>query len=127
MDDFFRGVDLLQNGDGVGTSLSGAVLGPGEDVPSAERHRDGGLLDGRRLVPALLEDAHQQLALQAEVLELVALGVGDVGRLLAGVLRGDLELGLPASSAAARVGPGDCGGGGTSRLLGAERETKIMI
>ena len=53
---------LLEDGDGVGASLSSAVLGPRQDVSAAERDRNGGLLDRRRLLPTLLEDAHQEFA-----------------------------------------------------------------
>lgn len=62
MDDVFGSVDLLEDGNGVSAGLAGSVLGPGQDVPAAQRDRDGGLLDGRGLLPALLEDAHQQFA-----------------------------------------------------------------
>ena len=70
-------------------------LGPGEDVPAGERDGDAGLLDGARLLPALLEDAHQKLPLETEVLELAALRVRHVRSLLPTVLGRELQLGLP--------------------------------
>ena len=59
-------VHLLQDGDGVRASLSGAVLGPRQDVPPAERDRDGGLLNRRRLLPSLLEDSHEEFTCERE-------------------------------------------------------------
>lgn len=74
MDDVPRGIHLLQHGDAKGSCLAGAVLGAGEHVAPHQRDGYALLLDGRRLFKALLKDAHQQLALQEVVLEIIALG-----------------------------------------------------
>ena len=57
----FGGINLIQDGDGVGSGLAGAVLGSGQDVSAGLCDRDGGFLDGRGLFPAHLENAHQKL------------------------------------------------------------------
>ena len=90
-------VNALQYGNDVGARLAGAVLGASENVAAGERDWDARLLDGRRILPALLEDAHEQLALQTVVLELVALGGRHIGGLHALVLGGQVELRFPAS------------------------------
>ncbi len=54
------------------------VLGPRKNVSASEGDGDGLLLDGRGLLKALLEDAHEQLALEVVVLKVVTLGVRDV-------------------------------------------------
>ena len=71
-------IDLFQGGDNEGSRLSCAVLGSGQDVPACEGNRYRLFLDGRWSFEASLEDAHQELALQEVVLELVALGRSDV-------------------------------------------------
>ena len=65
---------------------------------------------GNSTAHAFIFNAHavKILTFQAEVLELVAFGVGDVSGLLAVVLRGQLQLLLPVTGAAA-------GGLGTGR------------
>ena len=65
---------------------------------------------GNATANAVIFNAHavKILTFQAEVLELVAFGVGDVSGLLAVVLRGQLQLLLPVTGAAA-------GGLGTGR------------
>mmetsp|Transcript_15818 Transcript_15818/g.40766 ORF Transcript_15818/g.40766 Transcript_15818/m.40766 type:complete len:470 (-) Transcript_15818:225-1634(-) len=89
------GVRLLEHGDDEGGGLSRAVLRAGQDVAPRERDWDRLLLDGRGTLKARLEDAHQQLTLEEVVLELVALGRGDVLRLGAHILRGERQTVLP--------------------------------
>mmetsp|Transcript_46946 Transcript_46946/g.78217 ORF Transcript_46946/g.78217 Transcript_46946/m.78217 type:complete len:419 (-) Transcript_46946:177-1433(-) len=90
-------VDALQGGDEEGGGLSGAVLGTGEDVATSEGDGDGLLLDGRRLLKALFEDAHEELAFQVVVLKVVVLDGDDVLGLETTVGRGDVESGLPVA------------------------------
>ena len=93
----FGGVDALENGYDVGAGLAGAVFGARQNVATRQRDRYARLLNGRRILPALLEDAHQELALETVVLELVAFRRRHVRGLDALVLRGQIQLGLPAS------------------------------
>ncbi len=90
-------VDALEDRDDVGAGFAGAVLGSGKDVAAGQRDRNARLLDWGGRFPALLEDAHEKLTLQAVVLELVALGRGHVARFDALVLHRQVEFGFPAS------------------------------
>ena len=106
------GVDLLQAGNSVRSSLSGSVLCSRQNIseflsvtslrkesvgnsPSREGDRDAGLLDWAGLLPPFLENTHQQFPLQTKVLKLVALRVRHVGGLLPPVLGRQLQLALP--------------------------------
>jgi len=71
-------VHPLQDGDRERGRLARPVLGAREDVPPRQRDGDGFLLDGGRLVEAVLVDAHEELPLEEVVLEFIALGAGDV-------------------------------------------------
>lgn len=51
-------VDLLQHWNTIRARFARTVLGTRQNVFAAQRNRNGRLLDGRRLLPALLEDAH---------------------------------------------------------------------
>lgn len=66
------GVDLLDAWDGESTGLSGAVLGAGQNAAAGQGHWNGLFLNGGGLFVAQFEDAHEQLALQHVVLEVVA-------------------------------------------------------
>ena len=82
---------------------------------------------GNSTAHAVIFNAHavKILTFQAEVLELVAFGVGDVSGLLAVVLRGQLQLLLPVTGAAA----GGLGTGRTKtrRYRDRSQEAKISI
>ena len=97
LDVVFRGVDLIKDGNAVGSGLAGPVFRSGQNVPPGLRDRNGGFLDWRRFLPALLEDPHQEFSFQAEVFELIAFGVGHVGRFSPQVLGGKFQLSLPIS------------------------------
>ena len=71
-------VEALEDRDAEGRGLARAVLGAREDVAARQRDRDRLLLDRRGPLEPLLVDAHEELALEEVVLELVALGAGDV-------------------------------------------------
>ena len=71
-------VEPLEHRDAEGRGFSGPVLRAREDVAARERDRDRLLLDGRWPLEALFVDSHEELALEEVVLELVALGAGDV-------------------------------------------------
>lgn len=73
-----RGVEALEDRDAERGRLARAVFRAREDVAARERNRDRLLLDRRGPLEALFVDAHQELALEEVVLELVALGAGDV-------------------------------------------------
>lgn len=90
-------VDALQDWDDVGSRLTSSVLGSGQDIATGQSDWDARLLDWRWSFPALLEDAHEKLALQAVVLELVSLGGGDVRGLDSLVLDGQVQFGFPSS------------------------------
>lgn len=96
-------VDALQSGDEEGSGLSGAVLGTSEDVTTSKGDGDGLLLDGRRLLKALFEDAHEELAFQVVVLKVVVLDGDDVLGLETTVGRGDVESGLPVALFGSRI------------------------
>ena len=64
-------------------------------LPSGECDGDAGFLYGRRLLPALLEDAHQQLTFQAEVLKLITLCGRDIASLHPAVFLRQVQLALP--------------------------------
>ncbi len=72
------GVDLFQCGDDEGGGLAGAVLGTSEDVTARKGYRYALFLNRGGLFEAGLKDAHEQVPLQAELLELQALGVGHI-------------------------------------------------
>jgi len=90
-------VDALEDRNDVGARFAGAVLGAREYVAAGESDRYARLLNGRRILPALLEDAHEELALEAVVLELVAFRCRHITSFDSLVLWGQRELGLPAS------------------------------
>lgn len=94
-------VRLFEARDDVSGGLARAVLGPGQDVAVLQDDRDGLLLDGAGLFESLLEDAHEELPLQEEVLEVPPLGLRDVLGLVAAVLGGGDE------AVAVRSGTGD--------------------
>lgn len=58
----FGRIDSLQDWDRVGARLAGAVLGSCQNVSATQGDGDGCFLDWRRLLPTLLENAHQQFA-----------------------------------------------------------------
>lgn len=101
-------IDALENWDEIGACFSGAVLGAGEDVAAGEGDWDGGFLDRGRMLEPHLVDAHEQVALEIVVLELVALGGGYVGRLDAGVARRGAHHGAPVLRDGGHLG--DLGG-----------------
>ncbi|RBQ82883.1 hypothetical protein VDGD_21002 [Verticillium dahliae] len=72
------GVDLFEGGDNEGGGLAGAVLGAGQDIATGQGDRDGFFLDGRGLLKTGLEDSHQQIPLQLEVLEFQTFRVCDI-------------------------------------------------
>ena len=72
------GVHPLQDGDGEGGGLAGAVFGAGQDVAPRQSDGDGLLLDGGGFVEAVFVDAHEEFPLQEVVLEFIAFGAGDV-------------------------------------------------
>ena len=102
-------VRLFEARDDVSGGLARAVLGPGQDVAVLQDDGDGLLLDGAGLFETLLEDAHEELALEEEVLELPALGLRDVLGLVAGVLGGGGEAVPPRASAGDGVPVGRIG------------------
>jgi len=93
----FGGVDALEYGYDVGARFAGAVFGARQNIATRQSNRYACLLYGRRILPALLEYAHEQLALETIVLELVALGGGDVRGLDTLVLGGQVQFCFPAS------------------------------
>jgi hypothetical protein len=72
LDNILFRVNLFKNWDAVGSSLTSAVLGSGQNVFSSERDRYAGFLDRGRLFPAFLENTHQQFSLQTKLFKLVA-------------------------------------------------------
>ena len=94
-------VRLFEARDDVSGGLARAVLGPGQDVAVLQNNGDGLLLDGAGLFESLLEDAHEELPLQEEVLEVPPLGLRDVLGPVAVVLGGGDE------AVAVRSGTGD--------------------
>ena len=94
-------VRLFEARDDVSGGLARAVLGPGQDVAVLQNNGDGLLLDGAGLFESLLEDAHEKLPLQEEVLEVPPLGLRDVLGPVAVVLGGGDE------AVAVRSGTGD--------------------
>eukprot|EP00760_Papus_ankaliazontas_P008881 PhM_4_TR13942/c4_g1_i1/m.5384 len=103
------GVHLLERRDDEGGGLAGAVLGARHDVLAGEGDGDGLLLDGRGALEALLEDAHEQLALEEVVLEGHLAARADVVRLHARVLGWCDETLLPVVSLVVRRGVGCVG------------------
>jgi len=98
---------------------------PGEDVPSGERDRDRFLLDRTWLLKAGLEDAHQEFALEAIVLEVAAFGVEDVlacGRRRAGA-RAEGEGGRPRRSANRKDGVR----ANTARRYGTDLSLRTLV
>ncbi len=86
-------VDLLETGNAIRARLPGAILGSRKDVlsckwrsplarrvpgPTGQRDRDRRFLNRTRLLPAFLEDAHEQIAFQAEILEFIAFRIRDI-------------------------------------------------
>ena len=71
-------VDALQDRNDVGGRLSGAVLRPRNNRLASDRERNRLLLDRRRSVEALVDDAEKQVVLQPVALEGVTLNLGDV-------------------------------------------------
>ncbi|KAF1760760.1 hypothetical protein GCK72_009010 [Caenorhabditis remanei] len=89
-------LDLLDDWDAISSGLSGSVLGSGEDVLSSQRDSNGSLLNWTWLFPSFLEDAHEKVASEAEVLELYSFGVAVLNRLsFAGKLRDDFQFSSP--------------------------------
>ena len=78
--------DLLEDRDDEGGGLTSTVLGTGEDVLTGEGDGDGFFLDGRRLFETLLEDTHQEFALQEVVFEVDVTTGNDILGLFAVVL-----------------------------------------
>jgi len=72
------GVDLFEGRNDEGGGLAGTVLGASENVAASESYGYALFLNWRRLLETSLEDAHEQIPLQAELLELQTLGVGHV-------------------------------------------------
>ena len=75
---FLLWVGLLQDRDRKCGGFARAVLCTRKDVPAGEGDGDARFLDGRRLLEALLKDAHEQLDLEIVVLEVVPLCVGNI-------------------------------------------------
>jgi hypothetical protein len=71
-------VDSLKGGDDEGSSLASTILGSGKDVSAGEGNGYRFFLNGGGLLESGLENAHHQLALNVEVLELEALGGSNV-------------------------------------------------
>lgn len=71
-------VDALECRDNEGSSLSGSVLGSGEDIATSQSNRDRFLLNRRGLLEASLEDTHKQVALERKVFEFEALGFRNI-------------------------------------------------
>ena len=67
-------VDFLDARNYEGSSLASAVLGTCKDIAPCKNDGDRFFLDRAWLFKALLEDTHEELALQIVVLKLVALG-----------------------------------------------------
>jgi len=78
LDGVFRDIHLLQHGDGERGGLAGAVLGARQDIAPSQRDGNRLLLDGRRALEPLLEDAHQELAFQKVILEFVSFRRRDI-------------------------------------------------
>ena len=66
LDLVFVGVNLLNDGDGVGSSLASAVLSSRNDVASLQCNGDGLLLNWLRIFESHLIDAQLQLLRYAE-------------------------------------------------------------
>ena len=71
-------ITSFHHGNDVRAGFAGSVLRPSENVAPAKRYRDSRLLDGRRLLPTLLENSHQDVTFQTVVFELVTLRVRHV-------------------------------------------------
>jgi hypothetical protein len=71
-------VHLFQNGDAKGRGFARAVFRAREHVAPRQGNGDGFFLNRGGFFKALLVDAHEELALEEVVLEVVALGVGHV-------------------------------------------------
>mmetsp|Transcript_59395 Transcript_59395/g.173770 ORF Transcript_59395/g.173770 Transcript_59395/m.173770 type:complete len:237 (-) Transcript_59395:304-1014(-) len=95
LDDVLGGRALLEQRDDEGAGLAGAVLGARQHGLPRQGDRDAILLDRRGLLVALLEDPHEELALEVVVLEVVALRRRHVLRLHAVVHGRPRDLGLP--------------------------------
>lgn len=89
------GVNALKSGNYERSGLAGAILGAGQNITAGQSDRNRLLLDGRRLFEASLEDAHHQLSLNVEILELQALSCCNIFRLYSVILRGCLQAVLP--------------------------------
>lgn len=78
LDSILFDVDLFERGDKEGGGLSCAVLGSGKDISACESNGYGLFLDRGWTFESSLKNAHQELALEKVVLELVALGGCDI-------------------------------------------------
>ena len=72
------GVDPFEGGNDKGGRLAGAILGARKNVSAGEGNRDAFFLDRRWLLEPGFEDAHEEVPLEAKVLELHPLGVGHI-------------------------------------------------
>lgn len=82
-------VNLFDGGDTERSGLARSVLGSGQNVASRQGDGNTLFLDGRRTLETLLVYAHEQLALQKIILELVPFGRGHILRPVTGICRGE--------------------------------------
>lgn len=72
------GVNLLEDGNRVRSSLSSAVFSSGEYISTSHGNWYAGFLNGRGLLPTFFENPHQQLPFEAELFEFVPFRVCNI-------------------------------------------------